>query len=385
MYNCDVILLQTFLIFALSLASVSAWAYPNSIRLGYIDCNSCHVSTLGGAQLTDYGKAFADANAFFSRAENEDEDHLNDESPSSLLSRLNASVFGRYLFLDQGGIRDSFLMQADGMLTAQVNPRAVASIAIGWVPEVVQNSPSAPSGILGKSFLLRKATFQYSFDDIQKTRVVMGREHLPMAIRMDDHTTFIRLYSRQGVTDYPTQVRYEKTASDRQWMVGGYLPSFEESLKNREAGLFARDEWRLSKMTSVVALGLFGKGVSPSGVHSVDQRLHADVGVRHAFTSQVGVLASIQGARRMIQGTQAQQGSFYSRAFYFPKDWVEIGYVGEKLAIGTPYFSQRLVHGPDLYFRVVKEMTFVAQWKWMDAFGGGMVQNLFTLQAFGRI
>lgn len=356
--------------------AANAHAYPNTIRYGYIDCHSCHVSTLGGAQLTDYGKAYADASSFFARMKEDEE---------SEPSRFNPAVFARYIYMDVAGESDSFLMQADGMLTVDVNHRAQASVAVGWVPEVVQSSPSPPSGILGKSFLLRKATFQYSFDDQHKSRVVIGRENLPMSIRMDDHTTYLRLYSRQGVTDYPTQVRYETTSSNRQFSVGAFLPSFEESLRNREIGAFVREEHRLSKNTAVVGLVLYGKGNNPSGPNAVDSRIHGDLGVRHAWDSKLGILASLQGARRVLSGEPVIQSSLYARAFYFPAEWLEIGYVGEKLWVQKPFFAQRLTHGPDLYFRLVKELTIVAQMKWMDSFGSPLSQNLFTLQAFGRI
>jgi hypothetical protein len=39
--------------------SVNAWAYPENIRYGYINCTTCHVSPTGGGILTPYGRSLS--------------------------------------------------------------------------------------------------------------------------------------------------------------------------------------------------------------------------------------------------------------------------------------------------------------------------------------
>ena len=36
-----------------------AQAFPEMIRLGYVNCTSCHVSPNGGGLLTDYGRSIS--------------------------------------------------------------------------------------------------------------------------------------------------------------------------------------------------------------------------------------------------------------------------------------------------------------------------------------
>src|ERR1700720_2791062 len=39
-----------------SLFSSSAWAFPEMVRHGYVNCSSCHISPTGGGVLTQYGR-----------------------------------------------------------------------------------------------------------------------------------------------------------------------------------------------------------------------------------------------------------------------------------------------------------------------------------------
>lgn len=353
---------------AVSIGWISrAEAYPELIRLGYVQCQTCHTSSLGSGLLNAYGKSVRTSLSAFQR---------KDETVSE--SMLNANVFLRYLWIESERLKDHFLMQLDTAARADLTKDFGVETIVGLVPERVKTRPGAPRGVLGKSFVLRRLIVDHSLGN-EETRLVFGRDFLPRGINHEDHTSFLRSFNRQGVTDYPTQLRLEFRKEKDLAHFGAYAPSGEEQSNAREWGLFSRYERTLAEKLAAGAQVIVGQT-------SEIRRTSGDLFARYAFSSSVGVLADLQWVERSLRNANQSFGQkvVFLEPFYVPFEWTVVRYRAEKLLRESPFQDNAFRHQLSLQVKLLSEVTVIGgaektrrNGNWGDA--------LYTIQLFSQL
>ncbi len=317
-----------------------ARAYSEMIRLGYVQCKACHVNSLGAGLLSPYGKSVRTSLALYRRA---------DENPSE--NWINANAFARYLWIRSDTRHDNFLMQLDASARAEKNGWS-SLITLGMVPERVRNRANAPEGVLGRSFLLRQFYVERRLND--RIRILAGRDFFPRGINSDDHTGYLRSLSRQGVTDYPSQIRGEFTTDSHEIIVGAFGPSGEENAQAREWGGYARSEWKLFDLLSAGINSSYGKSKTMG-------RFSTDLFARGALNENWGILGAFQWTHRSVStGSSFLQAVTYLEPFYQPIESLTIRYRYEAYHIGEPFKSDGERHGVGFQFKPISETSLIA-------------------------
>lgn len=341
--------------------SVPAEAYPSYVRLGYVSCSACHVSSQGAGLLTEYGKGVAAGSALFSR-----------ELKSGLVApNVNLGLHARALYLKNSAKSEFFPMQLDGM--ASVGSAGLrGDLVVGYTPRRQKNAGRAGKGALGEDFILRKALLARKHTDSMEW--VVGRDASPGGILTDDHTAFIRSLTRRGVTDYPTQARVD--LSSESWLQSYSLlaPSFEESASAREYGVSARVEKILSENASAGGFALYGKSDSI-------ERLALSAFTRFGVTSATALVSEVQMTSRWLSsGHKFDQWIVHARPSYAILEWLELGLPIEALSISSPFQDLALQTGPSANLRLVGEASLLVDSRW--TIRGGRTQGLFLAQVF---
>lgn len=360
----------------LLLSSAPARAYPEMIRLTYVQCQACHTSSNGSGLLNAYGKSVRASLAAFQRPE---EQKLQEAAPSA----WNANAFIRYLWIRSKSENESFLMQTDATGRYQKDQADGSYFAIqstaGLVPERVRSAPNAPSGVLGKSFVLRQFYAEKSWQD--RYRLVAGRDFLPRGLNVDDHTSFMRALNRQGVTDYPTQIRGELATEKNLLQVGAFGPSGEEDASGREWGGFARSEWTLAERASAGAQAIYGKSDAIG-------RLSLDAFARAALNEKLGILGDTQLVRRSLSNAPGDpsfnQWIGYLEPFYVPFEFLTLNYRYERFTVEDPFFSQGTRYSLTLDFKPISELSLIGSYE-RQKMGDRWGETLYLIQLYAEL
>jgi hypothetical protein len=355
-------MIRTFLIvITLVVLSANAWAYPNYVRLGYVSCAVCHVSSQGQGLLTEYGKSIAAGSAFFSRESREE----------TQASFVRWGLQARAIAIVQKSRSEFFPMQLDGMTSiGSANLRSDA--VIGVTPLRQKNAARAGRGALGEDFVLRKALI--AGKPTENMEWILGRDFASAGIATDDHTAFIRALTRRGVTDYPTQARLD--LSTERWLhsYAFLAPSFEESFSAREYGVSARLERILNESATVGGLVVFAKSNSI-------ERLAISGFTRWGFTSSLALVSEIQlTTRELRSGQRFEQWIAHARPSLAALEWVELALPVEVLSISPPFQDLALQSGPSANLRLIREASLLLDGRW--TLRGGQAQRVFLAQVF---
>ena len=325
-----------------------ARAYPELIRLGYVQCQACHTSSLGGGLLNAYGKSVRTSLSVYQRrAEMKSEEGTYQEL-------VNANVFGRYLWIDSANYKDRFLMQLDAAARADFKNGFGVETIIGLQPDRVRSRPDAPSGLLGKSFIARRLLIDKKLGT-DGPLLVVGRDFLPRSTNTDDHTTWLRSLDRQNYSDLATEVRLEFSGEKDQTHLGVYAPSFEENRNNREYGLFARYEHALTERWSLGAEGIGGQT-------DAIRRESGDLFSRYGYNEKLGAMLDLQWVQRQQRipnGANFGQAVIFWEPFYAPTEWTLVRYRIEKLYREGPFNDTAFRHALTLNVKLVSEITLM--------------------------
>jgi hypothetical protein len=362
-----------FLLFAVSFliglfsGAREAHAYPELIRLGYVQCQACHTSSLGGGLLNAYGKSVRTSLSAIQRKEEKAFD-----------SAVNANLFMRYLWIESSKQKDHFLMQTDVAVRADVSKDYGFETIVGLVPERVRARSNAPKGLLGKSFVVRRLLVDRNFGE-GAPRLVFGRDFIPRSTNTEDHTSYLRSYGRQGVTDTPTQLRLELADDFNLTHLGVFGPSGEENSNAREWGAFGRYERTLKEKWSV-------GGSLVAGQTTELQRIASDIFTRVGFTQNLGALVDFQWVERKQRGsgTRFGQGVIFLEPFFIPTEWSMVRYRMEKLYRAEPFSENAFKHSLALQLKLISELSVIGaiektrvNQRWSDSF--------FTIQLFAQL
>lgn len=334
------------------LLAVLAWggvfeaqAQPELIRLGYVQCLACHTSAYGSNLLNSYGKSVRASLAAFQK-----------EGDTAQLSQswINANAFFRYLWIDSANYRDQFLMQSDVGARADFKTKIGTELMVGLVPERVSSRANAPDGILGKRFSMKRALVDYSISD--RAKLVFGRDFFARSLNTSNHTSFLRSATRQGVTDTPTQLRFEGFDEKNIYQAALFGPSGEENRDAREYGLFYRFEREFFEQFAAGALVTYGET-------KVIRRLSPELFARYAPTSQWGVLSAYQHVQRRLKssGESFGQNVLSFSPFYAPWEWALFSVEAEWLSREAPFQTHAYRRGVRLQTKLLNELTLLTR------------------------
>lgn len=191
----------SFLLFLLAMNSKAAFAFPDMIRHGYANCNTCHVSPSGGGILTDYGREIsAEVLATWSR-ENENQFlHGGVKLPDSL--KFGGDIRSIQTYVDTPQVREGqwFLMQAD-LEAAYVSERITIDATVGY-------DPGSPKDDDDNEFVSRRHYVLVPFGESWSVRA--GKYLMNYGLMIPDHVAQIRggLGFNQGSETYNAEVNY---------------------------------------------------------------------------------------------------------------------------------------------------------------------------------
>ncbi len=173
--------LSGLLIFA---AALSAQAFPEMIRLGYVNCTACHVSPNGGRLLTDYGRSISsEALSTWGAPKEELPGHgFLSEPPAWLKVGGDVRWIQTYVDNAQATATSAFLMQADFDFGLNFGKF--------WYMQSL-GVQGGPEGTPGKGeFVAHTYYAQYNPTEESYTRA--GKYLLPYGLNIPDHTSFIK-------------------------------------------------------------------------------------------------------------------------------------------------------------------------------------------------
>lgn len=173
-----------FLVLLVAAGVAPARAFPEMIRMGYVNCTSCHVSPNGGGLMTDYGRSLAsEALSTWSYAQEEWPGHgVLPEAPPWLKVGGDVRWIQTYVDNAQATAATAFLMQGDLELGLNFGKFwYVQSLGV----------QGGPNGAPGKGeFVAHRYYGLYNWSDEGYVRA--GKYLLPFGLNIPDHTSFIK-------------------------------------------------------------------------------------------------------------------------------------------------------------------------------------------------
>jgi hypothetical protein len=310
-----------------------AIALPTMIRLGYIDCASCHYSPQGGGPLNPYGRGIDEAQSLRAGEYRPRDNKLvrviswngriaqdlrfvfpmqrawaSHESSSSFRPRL---LYRNFTELPQGfAVHVTLTGETDDV------PRPTAAY---------DPSPGTSSPIVNVALL----RFRVS----QALELYGGRDQLPTGVNIPDLGAFIRQRNRLGFYDTPAQIKMNWAGQRFRVVPFGYLPGGNEVEGEGESGAGTLAEFDPFGTHHVVVGVNLLRGNADNG----DRRMigaHARLGF-----GRWGILAEhdvTSRAREDVPDSFRQQAS-YGQAFWAMQEWLVASLIGERLSVEQPH------------------------------------------------
>lgn len=163
---------------------LSAQAFPEMIRLGYVNCTACHVAPTGGGLMTDYGRSISsEALSTWAAPKEELPGHgFLPEPPAWLKIGGDIRVIQTYVDNAQATSTTAFPMQADFDFGLNLHKFwYVQSLGVQGGPE------QAPGR---GEFVAHHYYAMYNVTDESYGRG--GKYLLPFGLNIPDHTSFIK-------------------------------------------------------------------------------------------------------------------------------------------------------------------------------------------------
>jgi hypothetical protein len=243
--------------------SCSSWSHPSYVRLGYISCTGCHLSSQGGGLLTFYGKGVANSQSMYpskSLSERLEKEALEqgEKLEKKQWSALQALQFRYMRHKTKNDVR-SFPMQLDYHLAFQKNQDLWFEGALAVAPPP-RDEPQASTNKTYERVFFRKLGMTKTFDHSlwTETRLFLGIHQLPFGLGLVDHTHYNRSENRLNVTDIPIQAQLYLGQEKWTGHTFLYLPHPREAQGNQEHGL-GTQWWRHHPWLSVGIQSLWGR------------------------------------------------------------------------------------------------------------------------------
>ena len=345
-----------------------ARALPTMIRLGYIDCASCHYATQGGGPLNPYGRGIDEAQSL----------RAGEYRPRDNKLVRVISWNGRIA----QDLRLVFPMQrawAAHESTASFRPRLLyrnfTELPQGFAVHVTitGETDEVPRPVLpydakpdSSSPIVNVAMLRYRI--LPSLELYGGRDQLPSGVNVPDLGAFVRQRNRLGFYDSPAQIKMNWAGRRHRVVPYAYAPGGNEAVGERESGGGALAEVDpFGTHHAVVGLNLL-RGSSDNADRGMIGA-HARLG----FGSW-GVLVEhdVTDRERAEVPDRFTQQATYGQLFWAAREWLVASLIGERLSVQPP-FEERLNSGR---LELAARLTSVAT----ISLSTGVQRNVLTRQ-----
>jgi hypothetical protein len=352
--------------FLVMVGSVRVYALPNMVRLGYANCVSCHVAPQGGGLLNAYGRGIDEAQSR----------RAGEFTPGKNRFLSSLSLDGR-IDQDFRTVASLQLSQAPGGAYRGVNRvrffyRNVTTIGKGFRVSAVIDGEHDPAARKSRAYdptvtpgnvLVASALVQYR--PKEGIEIAVGQDALPTGLNIPDQTTFIKARNRLGYFDTPVQAK--AFFWGKRWSVAPFVfaPGRRESSSTREKGGGVVAEYDLlGKGATIVGM------TALRGSDSTGERMVVGPYARFGF-GRWGILAEHDITRRnLVAGSQPNQSASYLQVFYYPREWVAVSGIAERVSVENPYPENLRAYKGELSLRLSGNVAV--------GFRSGVQQNLNT-------
>ena len=150
------------------------------------------------------------------------------------------------------------------------------------------------------------------------SELAIGRDYLPIGLQIDDHTSYILHLNRNGIYDYPLQLKYFTWKENYLASAFLYAPTFDEQGRRREwGGGFLYERYPSSRL----ALGIQGL----AGFAEESDRARIGGYTRWGISNKWSLLAEADYTRFWDAGPAKLEGdqvTAYLQIFYHHYEWL---------------------------------------------------------------
>jgi len=242
------------------LLSIHAFAYPEMVRAGYVNCNSCHVSMNGGGVLNDYGRKLSkeELALWKNPSEKSTEEQalygVMADSPIQKWLKLGGDVRSVYYYVNSANVEmgETILMQADFQAAATFDQWTLVGAA-----GVTQTAP-------GKTveFLSRNHYLLYELSDEIHFRA--GKFIPAYGINTPDHTSLTRSPLELGYNYESYNVEASYISEKWNWFASGIFGRPDDTTLNQDKGFAIQGSYSTSERVKFGLNTWYGKKVDTS-------------------------------------------------------------------------------------------------------------------------
>jgi hypothetical protein len=308
-----------------------AHAQPRMISYGYPNCLACHVSVQGRGLLNSYGRGIdiaqscskKDLTAILLGRMGNTEDatgNWDGRFGNVLVDFLLASRLNQRF--DPAKTDPTFAALYRQVIFLGENDTLRINTEVGFLDSGLPDTSLGPNRTAtgGNVAFLKKALLEWRFEQNGPSgkEIAVGRDYLPLGLQIDDATTFILHLNRDGVYDFPLQVKYFLWNENSLASIYAYVPTFQEPEDHREyGGGFLYERYP----TSNLALGVQGL----AGVGNESDRVRIGPYARWGITNKWALLAEADYSFFWDAGPPDHGGNqvtTYLQLFYHHYEWL---------------------------------------------------------------
>lgn len=173
----------------------------------------------------------------------------------------------------------------------------------------------------GDLFFLKKLLVEWRIENngtASGKEIAFGRDYLPLGIQIDDYTAFILHLNRDGLYDFPLQLKY--FGWNEKSLTAAYIhgPSFQEPVRSREYGSGFLCERYPAERLAVGVQGLIGFR-DESDRFRIGPYVRWGISNKWALLAQVDYTSFWDGQRSNSDGSQV---TGYLQLYYHHYEWL---------------------------------------------------------------
>ena len=326
------ILFSTLAVAAGAFPVTDCEAHPRMISYDFPNCVSCHVSVQGRGLLNKYGRGidieqslydadFSARGVSYFLGEKYAEGNWEGRFGNVLADFTTTTRINQEFDTDKTDPTFSAVIRQIIFLGKKQKFRV--NYEVGLRDTGLRNTALGPNltATGGGTVFLKKATFEWRIDGGGAkggSELVLGRDYLPLGIQIDDYTTYILHLNRDGIFDYPLQLKYFKWTEKYLASAYVYAPTFDEADSRREWGGGFMYEYY---PTNRLALGV----QALTGFSEQSDRTHIGGYARWGISRKWSLLAEVDYTRFWDAGDanlEGDQTTAFMALYYNHTEWL---------------------------------------------------------------
>jgi len=324
-----------------------AAATPNMIRLGYPNCQSCHLSPQGGGLMTSYGEGIDLAQTL--RPREPDAPELGEDDLGARLNydaRLSLSI-DRERGEDTSGYGFSTSVRtAFGFVP---NNRLVYTASL--------RSPTLARTRTSGAVSISMSRLYWMYQPRDGIALVAGRDELPSGLGLPGANAFFKTVNNPTVSATPTQGKVFWWNERWQLTAYGYGPDGNET----QPAFRARGAGATGAVNVWNDRAVVGLTTRVSHADAFDRR-SGGVFARIGFNEHVGVLAEHDVTSRVsAAGRRFTHVAGHTEAFFVPVNWLQTALAVEHLATAGGASTYRVLPSAELRLTPNFRLQFTAR------------------------